>query len=66
MVWLLRRCVSCGRYTLATDQCPTCSGALRTPHPPRFSVDDKYRLYRRRLREIAESEADDHKGKDAG
>ena len=45
MVWLLRRCEVCGRYTLK-DRCPACGGPVRTPHPARFSPDDKYLRYR--------------------
>jgi H/ACA ribonucleoprotein complex subunit 3 len=48
--WLLRKCVACGRYTLARDRCPYCGGALRVPHPPRFSPDDKYVKYRYELK----------------
>jgi len=42
MKWLLRKCISCGRYTLAQDKCPYCGGELVVPHPPRFSPEDKY------------------------
>ncbi|KYH39648.1 MAG: Nucleolar RNA-binding protein Nop10p [Candidatus Bathyarchaeota archaeon B26-2] len=55
MVWLLRRCVDCGRYTLKKDSCPYCGGTLRIPHPAKFSPDDKYAKYRVALRE-AEAE----------
>ncbi|MGC9112178.1 RNA-protein complex protein Nop10 [Acidilobus sp.] len=53
MRWLLRRCSVCGRYTLSTDRCPYCGGALRVPHPPRFSPDDKYVKYRYMLRTMS-------------
>jgi H/ACA ribonucleoprotein complex subunit 3 len=46
MVWLMRRCTKCGNYTLNTDVCPVCGGAVRIPHPPKFSPDDKYLKYR--------------------
>ncbi|ADL18609.1 Nucleolar RNA-binding protein Nop10p [Acidilobus saccharovorans 345-15] len=55
MRWLLRRCSVCGRYTLSTDRCPYCGGALRVPHPPRFSPDDKYVKYRYMLRTMSNS-----------
>ncbi|HMF33616.1 MAG TPA: RNA-protein complex protein Nop10 [Candidatus Lokiarchaeia archaeon] len=43
----LRRC-ECGEYTLATDTCPHCgSHNLRSPHPPKFSPEDKFAKYRR-------------------
>ncbi|HDD72350.1 MAG TPA: RNA-protein complex protein Nop10 [Candidatus Bathyarchaeota archaeon] len=46
MVWLLRRCEVCGRYTLRKDRCPVCGGPVRVPHPARFSPDDRYLRYR--------------------
>ena len=49
--FLLRRCVECGRYTLDTDRCPSCGGSVRIPHPAKFSPDDRYARYRRRLKE---------------
>jgi H/ACA ribonucleoprotein complex subunit 3 len=33
---LLRRCVSCGRYTLK-ESCPVCGSSTRSAHPPPFS-----------------------------
>jgi H/ACA ribonucleoprotein complex subunit 3 len=50
MVWLLRRCVLCGSYTLKRTVCPYCSGGLKVPHPPKFSPDDKYLKYRMALK----------------
>ena len=41
----MRRCLSCGRYTLR-PQCPGCGGDTRSAHPARFSPDDKYARYR--------------------
>ncbi len=46
MVWLLRRCSECGRYTLRKDNCPSCGGRVKIPHPAKFSPDDKYAKYR--------------------
>jgi len=46
MVWLLRKCVSCERYTLQTAVCPSCGGKVHVPHPAKFSPDDKYLRYR--------------------
>ncbi|MCS7097457.1 MAG: RNA-protein complex protein Nop10 [Candidatus Methanomethyliaceae archaeon] len=43
------KCKSCGEYTLRSDKCPYCGGALRSPHPARFSPDDKYSKYRLKL-----------------
>lgn len=46
MVWLLRKCEKCGKYTLKQGTCPYCGGKVRVPHPPKFSPDDKYLKYR--------------------
>ena len=46
MVWLLRKCVKCGKYTLRKDTCPYCGGSIRIPHPAKFSPTDKYLKYR--------------------
>lgn len=53
MRWLLRRCRSCGRYTLRRDRCPVCGGELYVPHPPRFSPEDKYLVYRYKMKLMA-------------
>ncbi len=63
MVWLLRRCEKCGRYTLRTDLCPYCGGPVLVPHPPKFSPADKYLKYRMALkRSNSHNEEDVHKG----
>lgn len=46
---IMRKCVSCGRYTLK-GTCPICGGKTIMPIPPRFSVEDPYGKYRRMLR----------------
>ncbi|NPB02257.1 MAG: RNA-protein complex protein Nop10 [Methanopyri archaeon] len=46
----LRRCKECGEYTLRTDKCPHCGGELEVPHPHRFSPEDPYGEYRRRMK----------------
>ncbi|MGA3058765.1 MAG: RNA-protein complex protein Nop10 [Candidatus Bathyarchaeia archaeon] len=46
MVWQLRKCVNCEKYTLNKRSCPYCGGPVRIPHPPKFSPDDKYLKYR--------------------
>jgi H/ACA ribonucleoprotein complex subunit 3 len=51
MVWLLRRCVKCKKYTLNTEKCPYCGDNVRVPHPAKFSIDDKYAKYRYAMRE---------------
>jgi len=50
VVWLLRTCGSCGKYTLRKDRCPYCCEKVRVPHPPKFSPDDKYLRYRMELK----------------
>jgi H/ACA ribonucleoprotein complex subunit 3 len=47
MRWKIRRCRTCGEYTLK-KVCPRCNGETFTPHPARFSPEDKYIKYRRR------------------
>jgi len=46
MVWLLRKCEQCKKYTLNQEKCPYCGGKVRIPHPARFSPQDKYAKYR--------------------
>ncbi|TMI20228.1 RNA-protein complex protein Nop10 [Candidatus Bathyarchaeota archaeon] len=41
MKWLMRRCPNCSRYTLK-ETCPACGTPTKSPHPPKFSPDDKY------------------------
>jgi len=47
---ILRKCNNCDRYTLKQDKCPYCGGVLKIPHPPKFSPEDKYGEYRRKLK----------------
>ena len=56
MVWLLRRCDRCDRYTLSHDRCPACGGPVKMPHPSKFSMDDRFREYRLRMRRMAKAE----------
>ncbi|MEM0050280.1 MAG: RNA-protein complex protein Nop10 [Candidatus Bathyarchaeia archaeon] len=61
MVWLLRRCVKCGKYTLKKDMCPYCHhGEVRIPHPAKFSPDDKYAIYKGMLRSRLPDEKDNN------
>jgi H/ACA ribonucleoprotein complex subunit 3 len=57
MVWLLRRCTRCRGYTLK-ETCPGCGGEAVSPHPAKFSMDDKYRKYRLLMRRMASEKAD--------
>jgi H/ACA ribonucleoprotein complex subunit 3 len=45
---LLRVCRTCGRYTMAAA-CPADHTETRTPHPARFSPQDRWGKYRRAL-----------------
>ena len=49
MKTLLRKCPMDGTYTLK-DQCPKCGGTTLMPMPAKYSPDDKYGVYRRRLK----------------
>jgi H/ACA ribonucleoprotein complex subunit 3 len=53
MVWLLKKCVECGKYTLSKEKCPYCGGRTQQAHPAKFSPDDKYAKYRRALKDVA-------------
>lgn len=46
---LIRRCTSCGRYTLG-GACPSCAARTVMALPPRYSPEDPYGDYRRRLK----------------
>jgi H/ACA ribonucleoprotein complex subunit 3 len=52
----LKRCRDCGSYTLA-DICVACDVKAGSPHPPRFSPQDKFGKYRRMLKRASR---DDH------
>lgn len=45
---IMRKCAICGAYTLEGKHC---GAETKNPHPPRFSIDDKYAAYRRQARE---------------
>ena len=56
---LLQKCPKCGRYSIKpTDEmgeknyCRYCcyKGALIHPYPAKFSIEDKYGEYRRKLK----------------
>lgn len=46
MKHLIRKCTSCGVYTLAPTSCPKCGAPTADPHPPKYSPDDRYVRYR--------------------
>ncbi len=46
----IRRCEKDKTYTLMS-QCPACGGVTRTAHPARFSPEDRFGEFRRRVKE---------------
>ncbi len=49
MKTLLRKCSSCREYTLR-EQCPKCGGTTLMTMPAKYSPEDRYGEYRRRLK----------------
>lgn len=49
MNWRIRKCPNCRRYTIK-DMCPRCGTKTVTPHPHRFSPEDKYVEYRVKMK----------------
>ncbi|MHA1713077.1 MAG: RNA-protein complex protein Nop10 [Candidatus Ranarchaeia archaeon] len=47
---LLYRCSNCWRYTLHQDTCPVCGGKVVYAHPAKYSPEDRYGKYRRKLK----------------
>ncbi|MFV2041535.1 MAG: RNA-protein complex protein Nop10 [Candidatus Hydrothermarchaeales archaeon] len=45
----LAQCKRCSSYTLS-ETCPKCSIPTSKPHPSRFSPEDRYGVYRRKLK----------------
>jgi H/ACA ribonucleoprotein complex subunit 3 len=45
MKHLLRKCSFCKIYTLH-EKCMNCNNETFDPHPPKFSLEDKYIRYR--------------------
>ncbi len=39
---------------MKADRCPKCGGAVKNPHPAKFSPDDKYSRYRLALKQEGE------------
>jgi len=46
----IRRCRSCGLYSLSQASCPACGGNLIFPDPPKFSLQDRHIDLRAALR----------------
>ena len=56
---LLLKCEKCHNYTFqltneneseSRTTCLKCNGKLKTPHPPKFSMDNKYAKYIRAMK----------------
>lgn len=58
MKWQIKKCKKCGRYTLK-EKCPICGGGTSSPHPPKFSLQDKYLELKILGKEKAEGNEDD-------
>ncbi len=48
MAYRIRKC-PCGTFTFR-EACPACGCKTVTAHPPKFSPEDKYGAYRRRIK----------------
>ncbi|MEM3397185.1 MAG: RNA-protein complex protein Nop10 [Thermoplasmata archaeon] len=55
MTSYIRKCKTCGEYTLK-EYCPRCKNKTVTPHPFRFSPEDRYGTYRRALKKMSGDE----------
>lgn len=53
---LILQCERCHRYTLS-EACPVCKGHARNPLPAKYSPEDPYGEYRRRLKRLVTAEA---------
>ncbi|MCX8173020.1 MAG: RNA-protein complex protein Nop10 [Thermoplasmata archaeon] len=51
----IKKCKVCGEYTLK-DHCSRCHAPTVSPHPFRFSPEDRYGRYRRALKKMSSSE----------
>ncbi len=49
MVEKLHFCSPCSRYTIE-EKCPLCQNETHYPKPPKFSLNDKYGVYRREVK----------------
>ncbi|MFW9799458.1 MAG: RNA-protein complex protein Nop10 [Candidatus Thorarchaeota archaeon] len=49
----LFKCKACGHYTLEDRSCPKCGESVVTPHPPKYSPQDRYGEYRRKAKKRA-------------
>lgn len=53
---LLKRCTGCHEYTLQ-ETCPRCGAPAKPSRPAKFSPEDLYGDYRRRLKRLDQAKA---------
>ena len=54
---LMHKCTGCGEYTLKTDVCPHCAGKVDSSKPAKYSPEDHYGEYRRKLKKMERDDA---------
>ncbi|MFX0078035.1 MAG: RNA-protein complex protein Nop10 [Candidatus Hermodarchaeota archaeon] len=64
MTKLLKKCSQCNTYTLNQEKCPTCNSSVKNAHPARFSIEDRYGSYRRKMKKNLLSSHDTEKSKE--
>jgi len=55
---LLKRCLDCKEYTLQ-ETCPHCGVSAKPNRPAKFSPEDNYGEYRRKLKRLDQGERAD-------
>ncbi len=56
---LIRKCQKCNKYTL-NETCNECLILTKNPNPAKFSLQDNYGKYRRKLKREIEEETKNH------
>ncbi len=51
------KCSKCGNYTMK-DVCGKCGANAVNPHPAKYSIEDKYGNYRRKMKKKLLEEAE--------
>ncbi len=52
---LILQCEKCRRFTLS-EVCPACKGHAKNPLPAKYSPEDPYGEYRRKLKRLTRQE----------
>lgn len=52
---LILLCPNCHEFSLS-EKCPRCGTLTKNPLPPKYSPEDPYGEYRRKLKKLARSE----------